>query len=207
MNPTNNTEETVSLRSVADLRPTDTALERLWPAAERTAALGAIIADDNVVQLRRRPRRRYVLAALAASAAAAIAVQTMLPSGSPGAASPAAADALHRLASVASADRSAALLPSTYLHLVTSERQQESDPSQPNETRVRDTWISSVGDSYTRQVTTRAVGPPTVTTYHFPAGGDQTAKPSQAYLRELPTTASALNRYLRAHVERFDLEG
>ncbi|WP_295696564.1 CU044_5270 family protein [Lapillicoccus sp.] len=183
------------------LRPDADQLERLWPAEER-AQLAQRIRDDEGVRLVRRRihpprsrRSRFVAcsALVAAAVAAGVVVPVLLPHGSPGAASPAAAEALHRLARVATSSATDAAGPGQFVHSVTQELRtgvQEGNEASGGP-MTYEQWTAHDGRFWRRDTSAGVVNE----ILFFPA--DQS---SVSYVVSLPTDPDELNRFLRKNV-------
>ncbi|MXG89187.1 CU044_5270 family protein [Nocardioides flavescens] len=181
------------LDRLADHRPTDAALDRLW-SPERRAALRERLTEPRPV-VRRRPRR--VL--LAAAAALVVAVPVVHEVVAPDAAQ-ARAD-LTALAATAAADDGPVLAPGQYLHVRTHSEQHNRWPREGGETYIndRDAWIGWDG-SYTA-VETRPTRDEIAEWFR----NEDTGKPSihdptPAFAATLPTDAEAFRAYLEPRV-------
>ncbi|QIG41583.1 hypothetical protein G5V58_01280 [Nocardioides anomalus] len=120
------------LTRLADARPTDAELDRMWAPADRAALLGRVRAP------RPRRARRAALLGVAAAAVAGLAVPTLLPTGD------ATAADLHLLARSAASYDGTVLQEGTWLH-ERSRSVQRNEPSTgevPVLDTVRETWTS-----------------------------------------------------------------
>jgi hypothetical protein len=189
--------------SVAALRPSDHALDELWPAAERASALERVLAGTvDTAASRHQRRRRAVTMGLpvaAAAVAAAIVVPLISPPDGPGSASPAAAAELTRMAQIAATSPGPTASRGQFLHLLTEDRQPgrlgiaANGTARPVNTVVLERWTAYDGTIWRRD----KHNPNPVDYYKFPPGGGDTAAPSPSYLNSLPTDPATLEKLLR----------
>ena len=182
------------------LRPTDATVDRLWSPDDRAATLRRVL--DTGPAPTRRSRRPVALGlAAAAVAVVAVTVSLVLPGGTPGSASPAAAAELDRLATVAASAPFDAAGPDDVLHMVIVEQQTgggvpENASGTPMQTTM-ESWTASDGTVWRKDSGGPLGG---VSYFVFTDATDSTTAPTPAYLASLPTNAGALRDYLRSHV-------
>lgn len=203
---------------LARYRPEDENLEQRWPTVERATLAERIRREDFGAQagLRhqpnprrsRSPRRRLVAVStlVAAALLAAVAVPTLLPEGTPGGASPAAAAALEDLALVAADTPADTASPGQFVHTIVRNHQVGvflDGPPYPGTYDLDDryeSWTGSDGQAWRRYTTVAKARDGEVVgggneTLFFPANFDEAD-----YDPSLPTEAGDLETYLRAHV-------
>jgi hypothetical protein len=190
--------------TVAAYRPNETTLSAEWSSGRRTAVLEKILAEPAVrtghdLLAIGRARRRWVPAAVIAGAAAAavVAIGVVLPSGTPGAAtSAAAAEQLEKLAVRAEASPADLVGPGQFGHVLETFVQTGASAG----TVVNESWTGYDGTIWRRDVN-GALGPG-VTYLEFPpgAGGSELSWPTPKLLASLPTNVDELNAYLRRNV-------
>lgn len=179
-----------------------------FPPSRRTATLEAILNADRspaetwtVAPGRALRRRRLLVGAAVAGAAAGVAlvVPVVLPRSTPGAAGSAAATELHRLAGVT--DHSGRLAVGAddywYVEYVTTQTgvHTGASPTSPAITVTRRSrlWTDRLGDRWLDERRTDPAGGDSREVDYLPGNGED------RYLAGLPTDATALGAYLRAH--------
>lgn len=174
-------------------------LTERWPAPARTALAERIRQDDPApLRPRRLPPRRVLLGSglVAAGVLAAVAVPAILPDGAPGAANPAAAAALHRLARTAAGAPVEVAGPGQFIHTITRQTQHGLPAGPAVDTALTtEAWRASDGRLWRRDLDDLSRRS---TTQFFPADG------TPSYLASLPTDPADLGRYLRDHASGSD---
>lgn len=149
--------------------------------------LGRILTERPPTTTRSGHRAATLVAVAATVAVAAVLAPALLPTSSPGGATPAAAAELLRLSRAATSSSDAPLQPGQFRHVVITEHQ-----VRPQLDTTVDTWTGSDGRVWRRSVTSHPNGDPGRTeTYLFTKPNPVTAG--------LPTDPDELQRYLTAH--------
>lgn len=195
---------TDTMDRLRDLAPDPRDLTERWSASAQADLARQITAGErDTTRLRhrptavvRRPRRRLVIAALVA-AAAALALPAVLPSGTPGSASPAAAAELNRLAQVAADTPTDRLGPNQFVLTVTDSRQVGVGENPELGAVVLDQrsedWTAYDGSLWSRRTTPGDASPEIYVAEPQPASGTE-------HFASLPTDPESLLEYLRGHV-------
>lgn len=199
-------------------RPEAESLERRWPLAQRAELAEGIRSGQFGAQARLRYRpapRRFrsrcgrlvaVSTLVAAATTTVVALPTVLPQGTPGGASPAAAAALERLARVAADTPADTARPGQFVHTVVRNHQVGvflDGPPYPGTRDLNDryeSWAGSDGQVWRLDATVAKARDGKV----VGAGKDALFFPASMgekdYDASLPTAAGDLETYLRAHV-------
>lgn len=187
------------LDQVRRVQPAAADLDAAWPSADRADLLHRLLLTQSAAPPRLRHRLVLVTALAAAAVTGVVAVPALLPDGTPGAASPAAAAALHRLSHTAAATRGTDPGTGQFLHRVVRAHQVgiTENPGDPLDlVTVSESWQAPVGDLWRRDTGADGGAAPHRSTSYFPSRGFDRG----AFLASLPTDAARLRRYLRSHV-------
>jgi len=187
------------LDQVRRVQPAAADLDAAWPPADRADLLHRLLLTPSAAPPRLRHRLVLVTALAAAAVTGVVAVPALLPDGTPGAASPAAAAALHRLSRTAAATRGTDPAAGQFLHRVVRAHQVgiTENPGDPLDlVTVSESWQAPGGDLWRRDTGTDGSAAPHRSTSYFPSRGFDRG----AFLASLPTDPAGLRRYLRSHV-------
>lgn len=183
------------MQRIAHARPTDTELDRMWPAERRAHVLDRVRHEARTKPRRTTPRRTRWLAAAGTAVAAAVAGPALLGG------SPASARAQLIELSLAAAENGGPVISEgSYLHVKTESVQRNSAVFGDGSTydTNRESWIRWDGTLWAIDTRPSAGW----TEYHrFPASDPSLRDPTPEFVNTLPTDPTELRAYLDERVQ------